>query len=155
MTGVEALEKELSAWTASDGTVPFWWRDDDLGNPTSALDPLLTAAEGLAMRPVLAAVPALTTPDLKKRLSGAPADIAVHGLVHIDHQAGRGKKAEFGDARPLAAGIADADDELHGALHSLPPPCSPATREQVRSRPGREPTGPVRPPAATPAALST
>ena len=105
---VAALRRELDAWADAGRTAEFWWRDDDLGSPTARLDPLLRTAAALGAEPLLAIVPHWATADLPSRLAGAPARVAVHGWAHVDHQSGRGKKAEFGDARPLEALLSDA-----------------------------------------------
>lgn len=96
------LRNELDAWDKAGKQARFWWRDDDLGDPTARLDPLLDVAAALDIEPLLAVVPNWATPRLPKALEGHRARVAVHGWAHIDHQRGAGKKAEFGDARPIA-----------------------------------------------------
>jgi len=92
---------ELDAWSEAGGHARFWWRDDDLGEPTPQLDPLLRVAANLEIEPMLAVVPRWASPNLPKILQGFPARVAVHGWAHVDHQQGAGKKTEFGDARPV------------------------------------------------------
>ncbi|MDA1309353.1 MAG: polysaccharide deacetylase family protein [Proteobacteria bacterium] len=108
MSGLEALSRELDLWKSEGCQAGFWWRDDDLGAPTDKLEPLLGVASDLAMPPLLAVVPDWATPGLARRLAGLPVRVAVHGKAHINHQAGRGKKSEFGPSRPIADCIADA-----------------------------------------------
>ena len=108
MRAQDLLDNELAAWEADGLEAGIWWRDDDLGAPTRELDPLLAVATTLNMEPLLAVVPKWATPDLPRCLASAPARVAVHGWAHVDHEAGRAKKAEFGAARPIAALVTDA-----------------------------------------------
>jgi hypothetical protein len=107
MTGRDDLEIELAEWQAAGLEAGIWWRDDDLGAPSPGLDRLLRAAMDLSMAPLLAVVPKWATSDLPNRLAGHSVQIAVHGWAHVDHEAGRGKKSEFGSARPTADLLAD------------------------------------------------
>lgn len=119
MNPIDALILELDAWRAAGRVAWFWWRDDDLGRPTERLDPLLATAIELDLAPLLAVVPAWATPDLPKCLAGGPARVAVHGLAHVDHEAGRGKKSEFGATRSRAdraRDIADGERRLADLL---------------------------------------
>lgn len=97
------LLNALDTWGEAGKAAEFWWRDDDLGDPTRKLEPLLRTAEALKFEPLLAVVPLWATPDLPRILKGRLARVATHGWAHADHQHGVGKKAEFGDARPLEA----------------------------------------------------
>ena len=107
MIGMDALAQELDKWRARGRVATLWWRDDDLGVPTGKLDPLLATAGDLDLVPMLAVVPAWASPELPERLAGQSARIAVHGLNHVDHEAGRGEKSEFGMARPRAERVRD------------------------------------------------
>lgn len=40
----EAFAAEIAAWRDAGLEVEFWWRDDDAGRPTPALDRLLRTA---------------------------------------------------------------------------------------------------------------
>jgi predicted deacetylase len=102
MDALDLLHQELDAWNGAGRTASFWWRDDDLGDPTPDLDPLLRSAAALGVEPLLAVVPKWATSDLPRRLAGEPARVAVHGWAHLDHEAGQAKKSEFGAARPVA-----------------------------------------------------
>ena len=57
MGALDHLYRELSAWGEKDLLAGFWWRDDDLGTPTTELDLLLGCAGRLEVEPVLAVVP--------------------------------------------------------------------------------------------------
>lgn len=107
MTGRDDLKTELDRWQAAGLEAGIWWRDDDLGAPSPALDHLLRTAMDLSMTPLLAVVPKWATSDLPNRLAGQPVQVALHGWAHVDHEAGRGKKSEFGPARPIADLLAD------------------------------------------------
>src|SRR5262249_593125 len=48
-------------------------------------------------------VPAHMRVTLAERLAGSQVDVLQHGFSHKNHQPHEEKKAEFGDARPLAA----------------------------------------------------
>ena len=107
MRALDLLHLELDAWSGEGFFADLWWRDDDLGAPTPDLDPLLRTAGALGTEPLLAVVPKWASPDLPRRLAGEPARVAVHGWAHVDHEAGRAKKAEFGAARPIADLVTD------------------------------------------------
>lgn len=103
MSPENLLSRELDTWGEAGRRARFWWRDDDLGDPTSRLAPLLRVAASIGTEPLLAVVPSWATAELPKTLAGFPARVAVHGWAHLDHQGGNGKRAEFGDARPVEA----------------------------------------------------
>jgi hypothetical protein len=144
MRALDRLNHELDAWEDDTRVAGFWWRDDDLGVPRPELDPLLRTAATLGIEPLLAVVPRWATPDLPRYLVGAPARVAVHGWAHVDHEAGRAKKAEFGGARPITDLVADARSgreklmELFGdaLVACFVPPWNRMTPEMVRTLPG-------------------
>ena len=106
MSGLDALARELDAWAEAGLTATVWWRDDDLGRPTAALDPLLDLAGATGFPPALAVIPAEADDATARRLDGTAARVLVHGWAHANHSADR--KAEFGAERPLAEREADA-----------------------------------------------
>ena len=80
----------------------FWWRDDDAGAITPALDRLLTLAG--ADRPLgLAIIPRDLDDDTVAVVNAAGPGVAVltHGLAHANHAPDGRKKAEFGADRPI------------------------------------------------------
>lgn len=97
MTSWEKFFAELDLWPAGQAT--FWWRDDDATAASSALDRLLAVSE----RPLaLAVVPAYMRVTLAERLAGSKVDVLQHGFTHINYQPPGEKKAELGNARPIA-----------------------------------------------------
>lgn len=89
----------------------FWWRDDDAGAITPALDRLLSLAG--TDRPLgLAIIPRDLDDDTVAAVGAAGPGVAVlpHGLAHANHAPAGRKKAEFGADRPLATIRAEAED---------------------------------------------
>ncbi len=97
MTAWQKFFAELDRWPAGKAT--FWWRDDDASIRTAALERLL----GLADLPLaVAVVPAHMRVNLAERLADSRVDVLQHGFSHANHQPRGEKRAELGDARPLA-----------------------------------------------------
>ena len=102
-----ALRRELDLWAETDRQATFWWRDDDAGEATMALDRLLALARRYHVPVALAVIPARASVGLADRLATAP-DVAVlqHGWSHANW-APEGRQNEFGDDRPGRATAAD------------------------------------------------
>jgi hypothetical protein len=97
MSAWEKFIAELDRWPAGKAT--FWWRDDDATVSSPRLDRLLALSD----RPLaLAVVPANMRVTLAERLAGSRVDVLQHGFSHDNHQPAPDKKAELGNARPLA-----------------------------------------------------
>ncbi len=97
MSSWEEFFAELDLWPAGKAT--FWWRDDDATVPSPRFDRLLA----LSNQPLaLAIVPAHMRVTLAERLGGSLVDVLQHGFSHDNHQPASDKKAELGNARPLA-----------------------------------------------------
>ena len=94
------LAEELDCWLDANRQATFWWRDDDVTQPSQALDRLLDVADGTPL--ALAAIPRAAGPKLAERLAGA-SNITVmqHGYAHSNHAPPRERKAEYGKHRPL------------------------------------------------------
>ena len=110
----ERLRAELDRWVR--GAATLWWRDDDAGMAGQAFDRLLglAAAHGLPLG--LAVVPAWLEEPVAAQILAAPAGIRVlqHGYAHQNHEppepdGARGKPAELGRARPVAAALAELE----------------------------------------------
>ena len=107
------LVAELDCWHAAGRLATLWWRDDDAGTATAALDRLVRIADGVPL--TLAVIPAAAGPELAawRELAaerGHRLGIIQHGWQHRDH-AGNGKKSEFPAGR---SGPAAADDLAAG-----------------------------------------
>jgi hypothetical protein len=102
-----ALKAELDCWQAERRTATFWWRDDDAGTATAALDELLALRRDTDVPLALAVIPAAADPSLCATLQGEPVAVLQHGWMHRNHAPPDDGKAEFGPHRPRAAMIAD------------------------------------------------
>jgi hypothetical protein len=97
MTAWSDFFAELDRWP--DGTATLWWRDDDATAASAALDRLIALAD---LPLALAVVPAHMQITLAERLAGSRIDVLQHGFSHANHQPRTEKKAELGNARPVA-----------------------------------------------------
>ena len=94
-------------------TPVLWWRDDDVTEPSPALDRLLALAASVNAPLTLAAIPANTKTTLAERLEAEPTvAVAVHGWEHRNHAPTGEKTAEFGLHRPLRERMAEAERGL-------------------------------------------
>ncbi len=98
MTGWNDLISELDRWPAGKAT--FWWRDDDATIRTERLARLLALPD---LPLAIAVVPAHMRVSLAEQIDQPRIDVLQHGFAHTNYQADESKKAELGDARPLAA----------------------------------------------------
>ena len=89
MSDWSALDEELSCWQAVGRQATLWWRDDDAGDATPALDTLLDLAAAAGVGVALAVIPAAARPALAERLA--------------NHQPAGMKSSEFADERGEAA----------------------------------------------------
>jgi predicted deacetylase len=108
----ERLRAELDRWPPGVATV--WWRDDDAGTGGPAFDRLLALAAAHAAPLALAVVPAWLEEPAAAAIRDAPPGVHVlqHGYAHQNHEppgpdGSRGKPAELGAARPVAAALAE------------------------------------------------
>ncbi len=101
MTGNwKPLQEELKIWQSEGLQLPFWWRDDDAIEPTSALDQLLQLSGSTGLPVHLAIIPAGATQHLADRLENAPQAVPIaHGYAHQNHAPASEKKCEFGKNR--------------------------------------------------------
>ena len=104
----ESLRVELDAWQAAGMRATFWWRDDDAGARSGALDHLLSIAEAHEAPLALAAVPTWLTDDTVARIRACPnSAILQHGYAHRNHEPASAKKSEFGASRDHDTALAD------------------------------------------------
>ena len=95
------LIAELAKWSRKNSIVQIWWRDDDANRPTSNLDWMLKTIDSLEFKPLLAAIPNLSSRELAKALETNGLPIAVHGLSHSNYEPADSRKSEFGPSRTL------------------------------------------------------
>jgi hypothetical protein len=102
------LDTELDAWGQAGRKALFWWRDDDAGALTPALERLLALHEASSTPLSLAVIPQEATEALAERLAKLPG-VAVlqHGFAHRNHAPAGEKKSEFPKIRPVAESLAD------------------------------------------------
>jgi hypothetical protein len=104
----DELEAELALWRAAGEAPTFWWRDDDVEEPTADLDRLIALADRFRAPLHLAAVPRGVGAPLKERLEGAPGTLVLqHGLAHRNHEPKPARASEVGVNRKLSLQEAD------------------------------------------------
>ncbi len=134
---VHRSSEEVSAWAAlddvlararqEDRTIQFWWRDDDVIEPTPALDALLERSRRWNVPMALASIPSRATVGLVERLKSTPtADVLVHGWAHTNHAPKSEKAAEFGAHRSRNVLAAEAGDGLARIKEMFGPQAVPA-----------------------------
>lgn len=98
-----AFQRELDRWKKAGRRADFWWRDDDVVEPTAALERLLKLAHprrGAARPLALAVIPAKAKVGLARRLLGATHILMLqHGYAHKSHAAPGAKTIELGGLR--------------------------------------------------------
>ena len=105
MTSWSALEDELDHWQEAGKTATFWWRDDDLNEPTEAFDMLLNMRDQLDIPLTLAVIPDNVDPHIADQLEGC--HLVQHGVTHTSYAADGEKKSEFPNSRNAADALAD------------------------------------------------
>ena len=97
MTGWSELDAALDAVAGRGETVRFWWRDDDAGEGSPALDRLLEMAERQGMPLALAVVPAWLQPEAQGQIAASSAvTVLQHGYAHKNHAKKGAKSIELG-----------------------------------------------------------
>lgn len=93
---------------AGEGTLrQVWWRDDDAVRRGPRLDRLARLAADAGARLALAVIPAGAERALIDWCADEAIAVLQHGVSHANNQPA-GKAAELGEARPVAAIIAEA-----------------------------------------------
>ena len=91
MSSWPALADELRAWRDT-GVVPeLWWRDDDAGALTPALERLLGLSRSAGVALTIAAIPAAAQPEMLAKAGF----VVMHGCDHRNRAARGEKKTEF------------------------------------------------------------
>jgi len=102
-----ALQAELDTWKSLGRIATFWWRDDDLNEPTDAFDHLLQMRKYLDIPLTLAVVPDNVDPHIADDLEGC--ELVQHGVTHQSYTKAGDKKSEFPEERSLAEMIAELE----------------------------------------------
>lgn len=98
----QPLQEELARWTNANRTARFWLRDDDVVEPTVALERLLVLGKEYQVPLTLAVIPAYAKEQLARRLvDEVGVNVAVHGWSHENHASANEKKQELGPHRTL------------------------------------------------------
>lgn len=97
MSDWRPLDQELDRWAAAGRKATLWWRDDDAGPMTTALERLLDLAARSAQPLALAVIPDSAEAALAERLSNQGSGIAVlqHGFAHRNNAPAGEKKCEL------------------------------------------------------------
>lgn len=99
-----AVDAELDRWHAAGRIVHLWLRDDDVIEPSAALDRLEALAERFRLPVLLAVIPLLAEEALAPRLAGSSwLRPCQHGAGHRNHEPAGTKSSEFGAAREAEA----------------------------------------------------
>lgn len=88
------LEKEISQWRGAGRAPDLWWRDDDAGGPSPALDQLLALARRSGVPLALAVIPAQADSRVLSKLD-AGITVLQHGTDHVNRAGTGEKKTEF------------------------------------------------------------
>lgn len=105
MTSWEALTAELDLWRTENRVATFWWRDDDLVAPSTALDRLLSLRDNFNIPLTLAVIPEAVESSLVDDVTNC--FILQHGFHHHNYADPKEKKSEFSNNRPLTEMEAD------------------------------------------------
>ena len=106
----QRLSVELDQWRASGRVATLWWRDDDAGAVTPALERLLALQRDRGVPLALAAIPARAREELACRLEHNPR-IAVfqHGYAHKNHAVEGERAIELGGERRRERVVAELE----------------------------------------------
>ena len=99
--GWQVLMEELDVWAEEERMATFWWRDDDAGQPSVALERLLGLQSRYRVPLALAVIPEPLDSALALLVrAGEGVSVLQHGFAHRNH-AGPGEKSmELGLHRP-------------------------------------------------------
>jgi hypothetical protein len=112
MSRFARLDAELARWAATGDAASFWWRDDDAGPDSPALDRLLGLAARHRAPLALAVIPLrLDEAAARRILACGQASVLQHGIRHDNRARAGEKKCELVADAPLEATL----DELREA----------------------------------------
>ena len=100
----DGLSEELALWRDAGRDVDLWWRDDDAGATTPALERMLSLASASDVPLALAVIPAKAEREMVEAL---PERITViqHGTDHVNRAGAGEKKTEFPALEPAAEAL--------------------------------------------------
>jgi hypothetical protein len=100
------LWEEVDRWKTLGHPIRIWWRDDDATTHTENLDALFRLAQRFGLSVALAVIPKHVDRILVESIHDWGVSCAwQHGWSHADH----GGRSEFGDNRPIADMVNDAE----------------------------------------------
>lgn len=105
------IESELAEWRRAGRTPDFWWRDDDAGGPSPALERLLSLARESGVPLALAVIPSRADATVMARLD-AGVRVLQHGTDHVNRAGPGEKKTEFPAAESASAAAARLSHSL-------------------------------------------
>jgi hypothetical protein len=95
-------------WAGAGRRATLWWRDDDAGALTPALEQLLNLQAQLGVPLALAVIPERLEAGLTLRLADSEGVVILqHGYRHSNHASKGERASELGDHRPLETVGAD------------------------------------------------
>lgn len=103
MADYENLTLELEKWRTERKTATFWWRDDDLTEPTESLHRLLSLRQYFDIPLSVAVIPESAHPSLLDYLGDC--SILQHGYRHVDLSQEGEKKSEYPASRNLEEAV--------------------------------------------------
>lgn len=104
MPAWRAFRDELDRFTEAGREARFWWRDDDAGAATPALERLIGLRRTLGVPLAVAVVPARLEPAAAHLVAEDGIEVLQHGFDHANHAGPGDKKIELGGAcRPARA----------------------------------------------------
>ncbi|MFT6559030.1 polysaccharide deacetylase family protein [Sneathiella sp.] len=105
MADWDLLQAELDEWLDAGKRATFWWRDDDLNEPTDAFMRLLQLRAALDIPLGLAVIPDRVDPHIADEADGCL--FLQHGVLHQNFADTGQKKCEFPDTRPVDESLSD------------------------------------------------
>ena len=119
-TAWDRLCAELDSWRAAGRTATLWWRDDDAGSASPALERLLALQADTGVPLALAVIPRRLDGSLAAVLAGRTGvSVLQHGYSHDNFAAAGDRKMELDGSRPADYVIADLAMGLQ-TLSALP-----------------------------------
>ena len=98
----DLVQAELDHWQQTGKQFQFWWRDDDVIEPSKALDKMLILQKQFNQPLYLASIPQFCHKDLAEALkSYEQVYILQHGYDHKNHGLRSEKKIELGGSWPI------------------------------------------------------
>ena len=100
----DGLSEELARWRDAGRNVDLWWRDDDAGATTPALQRLVSLSSASGVPLALAVIPAKAEPEMLATLHER-ITVIQHGTDHVNRAGAGEKKTEFPALEPAAEAL--------------------------------------------------